>query len=293
MTHWLRDRQSILERANAVAQHERKVEAERRTRDEHMQALRTLLTTLGHELTAVPSLSGLLALAQTQVADAQALRDAHDELTRDLRLARATAAKNRNTAKELRNAVDSWNKEWVAIVLANDWPADVSAHDARQVLDAVTELADRLHEIDQLTARVEGIQERLDTFDDDAAALIDTIAPALGSWPVHDAVAELERRLSCAIRERVSRDTLEGELEAACNELENANKSVVAATRELETLLTLAGVATIDELPEAERRSAARPRAADHRYGPRAAARADRARRRCRPRPARCAERRG
>ena len=116
MTHWLRDRQSILERADAVAQHERKVEAERRTRDEHMQALRTLLTTLGHDLTAIPSLSGLLALAQTQVADAQALRDAHDELTRDLRLARATAAKNRNKAEVHRNALDSWNKEWAAIV---------------------------------------------------------------------------------------------------------------------------------------------------------------------------------
>lgn len=256
MTHWLRDRQSILERSDAVAQHERKVEAERRTRDEHTQALQTLLTTLGHKLTAIPGLSGLLALAQTQVADAQALRDAHDELTRDLRLARATAAKNRNTAKELRNGVDSWNKEWVAIVAANGWPADVSAHDARQVLDAVNELADHLQEIDQLTARVEGIQQRLDTFDDDASALIDAVAPALGSWPVHDAVAELERRLSCAFRERVSRDTLEGELETAGNELANANKSVVAATRELETLLTLAGVATIDELPEAERRSA-------------------------------------
>ena len=124
------------------------------------------------------------------------------------------------------------------------------------MLEAVTELADHLHEIDQLTARVEGIQERLDTFDDDAAALIEAVASELGSWPVHDAVAELERRLSSAIRERVSRDTLEGELEAAGNELEIANRSVVAATRELETLLTLAGVATIDELPEAERRSA-------------------------------------
>jgi uncharacterized protein YhaN len=256
MTDWLRDRQSIMERADAVAQRARNVEAERRTRDEHMQALQTLLTTLGHDLSAIPSLSGLLSLAQAQVAEAQAVRDEHDELTRDLRLARATAAKNREKADVHRSALERWNEEWAAIVVANGWPSDVSAHGARQVLEAVTELADHLHEIDQLTARVDGIRERLDTFDDDAAALIEAVTSELASWPVHDAVAELERRLSSAIVERVSRDTLEGALEAAGNELESANRSVVAATRELETLIALAGVATIDELPEAERRAA-------------------------------------
>ena len=123
-------------------------------------------------------------------------------------------------------------------------------------LAAVTELADHLHEIEQLTTRVDGIRERLNAFDDDAAALIEEVAPELASWPVHDAVAELERRVSDAIQARVSRATLEGEVDAARNELESANRSVEAAGREFATLLTLADVATIDELPEAERQSA-------------------------------------
>ena len=71
MTDWLRRRQSIIERADAAARTARSVEAERRTRDEHIQTLRTLLSDLGNDVTAISTLSGLVAMAQAQVAEAQ------------------------------------------------------------------------------------------------------------------------------------------------------------------------------------------------------------------------------
>jgi len=195
-------------------------------------------------------------MADLQVTRAQGARDEHEQLTRDLLMTRATAARNRDKADDYREARDQWQQEWKAILDINRWPDDVDAGGARQVLAAVSDLADHLDEIERLTARVEGIQERLDAFGDDATALIEAVARDLARWPVHDAVAELERRVSDAIQARSSRDTLIGELHTARGELESANLSVDEATRELETLLALAGVATIDELPEAERQSA-------------------------------------
>jgi hypothetical protein len=260
MADWLRCRERVLERADAATRGERVVDAEQRARDGHAESLRAILAELGHESSTIASLSGLLAMAQTQVSKAQTAREDHEQLTRDLVIARGTAAKNRTKAEEHRNALQRWLDAWTSIAAANCWPDDIGADSARQVLATVTELADRVQEIAQLTTRVDGIQDRLNTFDEDAAALIGAIAPELDSWPLHDAVAELERMVSKAVQARSSRDTLVGELDGAREELAGANRSVDDAARQLETLVALAGVATIDELPEAERRSS---RAAD------------------------------
>lgn len=87
----------------------------------------------------------------------------------------------------------------------------------------------QLYELDQLTTRATGIQERLDAFDEDAAALIAISAVDLVSWPLHDAIAELDRSVSDAIQARASRVTLEGELDAVRGELASANPSVDVA----------------------------------------------------------------
>jgi uncharacterized protein YhaN len=252
MTEWLRCRQSILERADVVARHRRSVEVQRCAHDGHIESLRALVS---QDTTAISTLNALVALAQAEISDAQAAREKHDELTRDLRAARAAAGRHHDKADQHRAAVDRWDEQWASIVATNRWPQDVTADSAPQVLDAVTELTAQLHEIDQLTTRVTGIQDRLDAFDDDAGALIADVAVDLVSWPLHDAIAELDRRVSDAIQARVSRGTLEGELDAARDELASANLSVDVAAQELATLLTLAGVATHDELPEAERQS--------------------------------------
>lgn len=256
MADWLLVRQTVLERADAVARRTRSVQAEQRTRDGHVETLTTQLTALGHETATVTTLSGLLAMAQAHVADAQSTRDDHERLTRDLRTTRTAADKQREKADEHREALEQWQKRWTRLVAANRWPADIGADSARQVLATMAELAKQLHEVGQLTARVVGIQDRLDAFDHDAAQLIEHVAPELGPWPAQDAVAELERGLDRAIRTRSSRETLQGELDAASNELETAERSAEVAERDLETFIQLAGVETVDELPEAERLSA-------------------------------------
>ena len=113
-----------------------------------------------------------------------------------------------------------------------------------------------MHEVDQLHARVEGIQDRLDAFARDAEQIISEVAPELGSWPIPDAVAELARRLTEALKIRSRRQTLEEELGIARTDLKTAERAVGQAVRDLEELTEHAGVASADELPEAERRAA-------------------------------------
>ena len=256
MADWLRAREIVIERADTVARRRRNLEAEQRTRDGQTETLKAQLSALGQETAGLSTLNSVLAMAQARVAQAQGARDEHEQLVRDLRGAKATADDQRDKADELRDALAGWNQEWAVIVAANSWPTEIGADSARQVLATVSELAVQLQEVEQLSARVSGIEDRLDEFDRDAAQLTKAIDPSLESWPTQDAVAELQRRLDEALRIRSSRDTLTGELDTARVDLETAEQSMQRAERELETLIGLAGVSTIDELPEAERRSA-------------------------------------
>jgi uncharacterized protein YhaN len=256
MVDWLRVRQAVLERADLVARRQRSLEAAQRTRDAQIETLREKLSPSGQQTAGLSTLGSLLAMAQTQAANARNAREQRDQLGRDLQTAQATAEEQREKADELRDALTGWYEEWAAIVAASSWPADVGADSARQVLATVTELAVQLQEAAQLNARVSGIQDRLNTFDRDAAQLTNALAPSLQSWPTQDAAAELQRQLDDALQARSSQATLTGELDAARGDLETAERSVQQAERELEALIGLAGVRTIDELPEAERRSA-------------------------------------
>jgi chromosome segregation ATPase len=255
MVDWLRARQTVIERADTVARRRRNVKAEQRTHDGQIETLSAQLSALGQETAGLSTLSSVLAMAQARVAQAQGAREEHEQLVRDLRRAKATADDQRDNAAKLRDALAGWNQEWALIVAANSWPAEIGADSARPVLATVSELTAQLQEIEQLSARVNGIQERLDEFDHDAVALTKAIAPSLERWSTQDAVAELQHRLDQALRIRSSRDTLAGELDTARVDLETAKQSMQRAERELKTLIALADVSTIDELPEAERRS--------------------------------------
>ena len=80
--------------------------------------------------------------------------------------------------------------------------------------------------------------------------------PNLPSWPVPDAVAELARRLAEALQIRSRRQTLEEELHTAETDLKTAERAVEQAVRDLEALAGGAGVSSVEELPEVERRAA-------------------------------------
>jgi hypothetical protein len=255
MSGWLRDRRTVLECEDTLARRVRMVAILEQARDQHRDALRAELTAVGSNAAADTTLLQLLATAQEQVTAAETTRGDRVDVGRELRDARATAARQRKKASEYHDALESWGDEWAQLVRVNHWPADVDADNARQVLAAVDELGQQLREIEQLGARVAGIAHRIAEFEGDAARIVEELAPELASWPASDAVAELARRTEEAVRRRNRREALEGEVDTAQDELRAAERAVEEAQRDLQTLMAMAGVATIDELPQIEQRA--------------------------------------
>jgi uncharacterized protein YhaN len=255
MSEWLRQRQMVLDRALTVTRRQRAVESLQRTCDMHHSTLTDALAMLHCPHPADAALSRLLSLAQATIAAAQAEQADRLELSRELQTVQATAARQRAKAQECSEGLDAWATAWGAMASANGWPDDVGPADARQLLEAIDELARQLTDMTQLSARVDGIKDRIATFSGDATALIAEVAPDLASWPVLDAVAELARQLDTAIKRRSQQETLESQLEVAREELEAAERTVEQAGRDLAELMTLAGVQTIEELPAVEQRA--------------------------------------
>ena len=288
MAEWLRTRQTVLERADALARRKRAVQAEECTRDRHGGMLRSQLSAVGCELPPDATLRRLLATAQGRAAEGQAARNEYANLTRDLRAARSTMTRQRQKADEHRRALAEWAEGWAQIISANGWPDDVGADSARKVLAAVDELVKHQHEMTQLGARVSGIHDRLTTFASDAEQIVHAVAPELASWPALDAVGEVARRLDDAVQIRSRRQTLEGELDTA-REGAQDRKARGRRRRQRPAGIDRARRCRSGRRPSRSRaalvargtaaRAAARPGVPDHGSGPGAAARADQVRR--------------
>ncbi|HWB69897.1 MAG TPA: hypothetical protein VG518_07955, partial [Solirubrobacterales bacterium] len=256
MIEWLRQREDALARADALARRRRRLESEEAVRDEHLAALRAALAALEVEVASTPTLSGLLEVARARLADSDAVRERYERLARELRTARATAEGQHRKASEQRAALEEWKESWKEIAAANGWPPEIGPDSARKTLADVSELAKQLQEVAQLEARADAIGERLGEFERDAGKLIAELAKELSGRPVNDAVAELARRLEEAVKARSSRQALLEGAEKAREELAAVEQSVARAESELEALVELAGVKTVEELPEAERMAA-------------------------------------
>jgi uncharacterized protein YhaN len=256
MADWLPARQAVLERARVVGRRARTVEKETHILDRHLATLRAELVALACELPTGATLRRLLAMAQTRIGELKTAREGHAELRRDLGVARATASRQREKANEHRQALNDWEQAWARTTAASGWPDGIGADGARQVLAAVNELSKQLHDVKQLRARIEGIQDRLNAFARDAEQILQDVAPELRSWPTPDAVAELARRLAEALEIRSRRQTLEEELDTAETELRTAELAVEQAERDLKMLSDHARVTSTEEIPEAERRAA-------------------------------------
>jgi uncharacterized protein YhaN len=255
MSEWLGQRQNTLDRTLSVAGQQRTVSGLRESGKQHRTVLANVLARSGHSPQPEARLGQLTAVAQAVIAAAETDRGNEFDLRRQLQAAEAAETRELTRTREFRKQIENWCTEWTQTIGECGWSAGIGAEDARQVLLTLDELTTQLKEIAQLRARVNGIEQRIQTFQDDAATLISDVGSDLREWPVLDAVAELARRLDGAVDQRSRRRTLEGELETARADLDSAMRAVQQAENELARLIAAAGAQTIEELPALEERS--------------------------------------
>ena len=141
---------------------------------------------------------------------------------------------------------------------ALDLSPAASTAEAEALLDGLRSVAEKWSVIRATRRRIEHMRTNAQTFAERVRTLAAGCSPELAGRPAQEAAAELVKRLRDARSARDTRDGLDKQLAEADEELLAVQGEIEREEDVLEQLVTQAGVRTVNELDEAEQRSADR-----------------------------------
>ncbi len=202
------------------------------------------------------SLGAMLGRCQAVVDRLEAVADRRELLTADrARLTRSVAAAEaaRSRAQE---EMAQWRDLWATAIEPLSLPPETTPAATNEVLARIDELFDCLKQVEGLSDRIEGIDRDAAQFQQEVRKLVDRVAPELGSQPLDRQVQEVYARLQEAIRVGDKLEAQQSERSRRLAELEEAQKAVTTQTARLDAMCQEAGCSEHEALAEAIQRSA-------------------------------------
>jgi uncharacterized protein YhaN len=258
MRQWQADFTALVEKASDALKREAEAAALERTVEDFRASVSFGLQGLSEPVEAAETLNGLVRRARSVFEKEEATARQAEELSRErVRLADELEA-SRSRLKLLEEDLRHWQRQWEQAVKPLGLGAGTRPVEANAVMEELKSFFDRLREAEVLQQRIEGIDRDAEAFRADVAALADAVAQDLAGRPAEEAAGELQRRLTAGREAQSKRQALQKQSEQEQARLRKADGAVA----EIESLLTAmcveAGCRSVDELPEAERRSSSR-----------------------------------
>lgn len=226
-------------------------------RDDILACLRDL----GTDLPPDTKLQHAVAAGDDVVRAAEAARrtreDADAELRRLERAAKDAEAALADAQAAARDARDAWESALAPLAMPSDAKPDM----AETITGTLTKLFTTLDARSRTERRITDITADYDAYARDVQAAIADLAPDLDGLDALDAVPRLGDRLATAEANNQRSILLTDQLHAKRDELATVTAAAQEAAGVLEALRAEAGVASTDELPQAEERSRTRRRA--------------------------------
>lgn len=258
MDRWLERRSLTIERSSTVRRLQRELDGEEALLERHTTALRSELqqTSVAHMAERAQTLSALITIAEDCNEAAIRLAKERHRLEQELNSQRTVAEKHRGRVTERNQELEAWRSDWTKVTTDLGWSSNIGPDQARRQLERVVDLSNQLRDAEQSNGRAEGIHQRLAQFDHDVQVVVAELRLDLDELSTADVVAELARRLA---KEKVTderRRTIGEQLATAEEDLQSAEIAVKRGEDELASLVELAGVAKLEELPTVEHQSA-------------------------------------
>ncbi len=212
---------------------------------------------LGGHLTDIPEdapVADLVALAEGLIERNAKLVSAADERRRELGLAGKERGRANGALDEAKRSWEAWTSAWPDRCRAAGLPENTEPEQAHELARIVTEGLAAQRQIDQLQARVDGIDRDREQLQYQLRQLLDELAPDLNGREAWQAAAVLTERLT----EQESRHSKHAELTERLRETNaaaaSAQQACSKAQDEIDELCRDAGCETADELPAIEDR---------------------------------------
>ncbi|BAP56354.1 hypothetical protein THII_2057 [Thioploca ingrica] len=239
-----------------------------RERRQQLQDRRQLIAELCRELTQAllplqPFLQGeLLTHLPDLIAQGEACVNEVTQIQRqneNLQLELNNLIKEKHRIETARQQINStlkqWQTEWAQALMPLHLPADTSPETARNGLNDLDQVVNKLDKMNGLRRRVDLMCRDAELFRQDVATLAQKVAPELVNEPAEQVVPELSNRLSQTEKEATRYEQLQHRLQAEQQRLTNATQQVQVAQAHLQALLEQAHCHDLAALESAEQAS--------------------------------------
>lgn len=257
MRGWLNECLSLRQQASVLRERRRQLEERQQLITTLCQELTQALTPLtafvkGEILTRLSDLIGQGNACVTEVTNLQRQRE-----NLQLEINHLTLEQQRTEAvgQQANNALKQWQLDWAQAITPLQLPADTPPETARNVLNDLDHVLNKIDKANGLRRRVELMQKEAEVFRRDVATMVQKIAPELVNDTAEQIVPELSNRLSQAEKDLTRSEQLQHRYQAEQQRLAHASQQVQTSQAHLQALLEQAHCNDLVSLEEAEQAS--------------------------------------
>ncbi len=256
MRVWLSRHANFVNQARALREQRQSIQQLRLQIDQCVDELSGSLQTLGEpSRIASESLADLLQRADDTVKRLNDGRKSHSEITRRADDHKREHLKAVRLHEQAQGSLSNWQIQWQEAVSPLGLAGEIRPHETNALLDRHSQLFGNLQKAANLDSRGRAMDETVGKFQQDVAALSDSLAPELRTTPVDQAAAKLQSMLDAANRAQVLHQAHSKQLADEQLKFDRAEADLRNAQQWLNELMAQARVSDPESLALAETRS--------------------------------------
>ncbi|GBC61371.1 hypothetical protein DENIS_2331 [Desulfonema ishimotonii] len=208
-------------------------------------------------------LNRLLAQARQAIEHAERCRVQREQALAERAQRQDELGEIRAKADQMVQELEAWRSRWETAVRPLGLDGNASPAQAGAVVEDLKALFDKLREAGVLEKRIHGMERDARNFGERVTSLIAREAPDMANLPPEQAVAELNDRLTRALKVSAEREELMRQFRQEEKALRNAKGSIAEIRARLDTMCAEARCDNFSDLPRAEERSRKRQQLED------------------------------
>lgn len=239
MRSWLNDGLSLRQQSTQLRERRRQIEQRQQLLAALCQEITQALTPLTAFVTGpiLTRLSDLIKQGDDCANEVTNLQHQREKLQLEINTLIREQQRTESTLQKASQALKQWQTDWAKALTPIHLPPDTLPETARNVLNDLDHVLNKIDKANGLRRRVELMQKDAEFFRHDVANLAQKIAPELVNEAAEQVVPELSNRLSQTEKEVTRSEQLQQRLSAEQRRLTYANQQVKASQALLQALL--------------------------------------------------------
>ncbi|MEA1868464.1 MAG: AAA family ATPase [Thermodesulfobacteriota bacterium] len=259
MRVWTQDQRALADQVSTMRERKAKVGVLKALIETHCKELSECLVTLGEPAAyADETLLHLIERGQKVVDHMARIKSEHEQVVRDLEQKGNDLREAKSRAKKTEQDLLQWQSEWTKAIQFLGLESDAEPAQAISVIEDIKALSVKIKEAKERGQRIDGIDRDAKAFAWKVSDLTGREAPDLSGFPVEQAVAEFNARLTRARKAKTQQQGLEQQGKQEQKKLRIAEDRIARIHAQLATMCQEARCKNHEDLPAAEERSTGR-----------------------------------